>query len=67
MGLYLYLRYGSDGGLTKKCVEEIEPKSIKFFKEIMKMTYPKLIKNDLKNTLFEYDGGDSWVRENVSY
>ena len=33
----------------------------------MKMTYPKLIKNDLKNNLFEYDGGDLWVRENVSY
>ena len=31
------------------------------------MTYPKLIKNDLKTNLFEYDGGDLWVRENVSY
>ena len=31
------------------------------------MTYPKPIKNDLKNNLFEYDGGDLWVRENVSY
>jgi hypothetical protein len=31
------------------------------------MTYPKLIKNNLKTNLFEYDGGDLWVRENVSY
>ena len=31
------------------------------------MNYPKPIKNDLKNNLFEYDGGDLWVRENVSY
>jgi hypothetical protein len=31
------------------------------------MTYPKLIKNDPKINLFEYDGGDLWVRENVSY
>ena len=31
------------------------------------MTYPKLIKNDPKTNLFEYDGGDLWVRENVSY
>ena len=31
------------------------------------MTYPKHIKNDLKTNLFEYDGGDLWVRENVSY
>ena len=30
------------------------------------MTFPKLIKND-NNNLFEYDGGDLWVRENVSY
>ena len=31
------------------------------------MTYPKLIKNDPKTNLFEYDGGDLWKRENVSY
>ena len=30
------------------------------------MTFPKLIKNDNSN-LFEYEGGDLWVRENVSY
>ena len=31
------------------------------------MTYPKLIKKDLKNNSFEYDGGDLWVREDVSF
>jgi hypothetical protein len=31
------------------------------------MIYPKLITKDLKNCIFEYDGGDLWVRENVSY
>jgi hypothetical protein len=31
------------------------------------MAYPKLIKNDPKTNLFEYDGGDLWKRENVSY
>ena len=31
------------------------------------MTYPKLINSNLKTNLFEYDGGDLWVRENVSY
>ena len=31
------------------------------------MIYPKLIKKDLKNNSFEYDGGDLWVRENVSF
>ena len=30
------------------------------------MTFPKKIKND-NNNLFEYDGGDLWVRKNVSY
>tara|TARA_Y100000996_G_scaffold389531_1_gene349993 strand:- start:2723 stop:3334 length:612 start_codon:yes stop_codon:yes gene_type:complete len=31
------------------------------------MTYPKLINKDLKNNLFNYDGGDLWIRENVSF
>ena len=31
------------------------------------MTYPKLINKDLNNNVFEYDGGDLWVRENVSF
>ena len=31
------------------------------------MTLPKLINKDLVSNLFEYDGGDLWVRENVSY
>ena len=31
------------------------------------MNYPKLINRDLKNSVFEYDGGDLWVRENVSF
>jgi hypothetical protein len=31
------------------------------------MIFPKLINKDTKNNLFEYDGGDLWVRENVSY
>ena len=31
------------------------------------MSYPKLIKKDLKNNSFEYDGGDLWVREDVSF
>ena len=31
------------------------------------MKYPKLIKKDLKDNLFEYDGGDLWIRENVSF
>ena len=29
------------------------------------MTFPKIIKNN--NNIFEYDGGDLWTRENVSY
>ena len=29
------------------------------------MIYPKLINKE--NNHFEYDGGDLWVRENVSY
>ena len=31
------------------------------------MTYPKLINKDLENNSFEYDGGDLWVREDVSF
>jgi len=31
------------------------------------VTLPKLINKDLVSNLFEYDGGDLWVRENVSY
>jgi len=31
------------------------------------MIFPKLINNDTKTNLFEYDGGDLWKRENVSY
>ena len=31
------------------------------------MNSPKLINKDLKSNIFEYDGGDLWVRENVSY
>ena len=31
------------------------------------MIYPKLIKKDLKNNSFEYEGGDLWVREDVSF
>ena len=31
------------------------------------MTYPKPINKDLNNNVFEYDGGDLWVRENVSF
>ena len=31
------------------------------------MTYPKLINKDPNNNVFEYDGGDLWVRENVSF
>lgn len=31
------------------------------------MDKPKLIKKDLNHNIFEYDGGDLWVRENVSY
>ena len=31
------------------------------------MTYPKLINRDKSKNIFEYDGGDLWVRENVSF
>jgi len=31
------------------------------------MNYPKPINKDLNNNVFEYDGGDLWVRENVSF
>ena len=31
------------------------------------MTYPKLFKKDPKSNSFEYDGGDLWVREDVSF
>jgi len=31
------------------------------------VTYPKLINSNLKTNSFEYDGGDLWIRENVSY
>ena len=31
------------------------------------MTYPKLINKDLENNSFEYDGGDLWIREDVSF
>ena len=31
------------------------------------MTYPKLVNKDPNNNVFEYDGGDLWVRENVSF
>ena len=31
------------------------------------MTFPKLINKDLKNNSFEYDGGDLWIREDVSF
>ena len=31
------------------------------------MNYPKPINKDLNNNVFEYDGGDLWIRENVSF
>ena len=31
------------------------------------MNYPKLINKDLNNNVFEYDGGELWIRENVSF
>ena len=31
------------------------------------MNYPKPINKGLNNNVFEYDGGDLWVRENVSF
>lgn len=31
------------------------------------MNYPNLIKEDLSRNLFEYDGGDLWIRENVHF
>ena len=31
------------------------------------MNYPKRINKDLTNNVFEYDGGDLWIRENVSF
>ena len=31
------------------------------------MTYPKLIKTNESNNNFEYDGGDLWIRKNVSF
>tara|TARA_B100001057_G_scaffold389273_1_gene396977 strand:+ start:5374 stop:5991 length:618 start_codon:yes stop_codon:yes gene_type:complete len=31
------------------------------------MNYPELINENLSKNLFEYDGGDLWIRENVSY
>ena len=31
------------------------------------MTYPKLVNKDPNNNVFEYDGGDLWIRENVSF
>ena len=31
------------------------------------MSYPKLINKDPNNNVFEYDGGDLWIRENVSF
>ena len=31
------------------------------------MNYPKLINKDLNNNVFEYNGGDLWIRENVSF
>ena len=31
------------------------------------MNYPKPINKDLNNNVFEYDGGDLWLRENVSF
>ena len=31
------------------------------------MNYPKLINKDPNNNVFEYDGGDLWIRENVSF
>ena len=31
------------------------------------MTYPKLVNKNIKNNLFDYDGGDLWIRKNVSF
>ena len=31
------------------------------------MNYPKPINKGLNNNVFEYDGGDLWIRENVSF
>ena len=31
------------------------------------MTFPNLINNNSNKNQFEYDGGDLWVRKNVSY
>ena len=31
------------------------------------MTYPNLINKDKSKNIFEYDGGDLWIRKNVSF
>ena len=31
------------------------------------MTYPNLINKDKSKNVFEYDGGDLWIRKNVSF
>ena len=31
------------------------------------MAYPNLINKDKSNNVFEYDGGDLWIRKNVSF
>ena len=31
------------------------------------MNFPKLLENKVKKNIFEYDGGDLWLRKNVSF
>ena len=31
------------------------------------MNFPKLLENKVKKNIFEYDGGDLWIRKNVSF
>ena len=31
------------------------------------MNFPKLLENKVKKNMFEYDGGDLWIRKNVSF
>ena len=50
-----------------KCFTTLEVERYKLGTLVLNMNYPTLIHQNSSQNIYEFDGGDLWVRENVSY
>ena len=50
-----------------KCFTTLGVERYKLGTLVLNMNYPTLIHQNSSQNIYEYDGGDLWVRENVSY